>query len=62
MRALEKGKPPAVRPENCTGTVSALWALFEACWSKGPSKRPDAAAVCEFLDENREQLITELEG
>jgi hypothetical protein len=61
MSAIEKGEPPAVRPENCAGTVSRLWDLFEACWIIKPDKRPDAAAVCQFLEENKEQLVAELD-
>jgi hypothetical protein len=61
MRAIEKGKPPALRPENCAGAISGLWDLFEKCWSKDPSERPDAAAICQFLEGNKEQLVTELE-
>ena len=58
---IEEGKPPAPRPKNCTGVVSGLWDLFEEFWSTDPSKRPDAAAVCTFLQENREKLVKELE-
>jgi len=54
MRAIEEGKPPALHPENCTGAISGLWDLFEACWSKEPSERPNAAAVRQFLEENLE--------
>jgi hypothetical protein len=61
MIAIEKGNPPAIRPENCVGAVSRLWDLFEECWREEPSSRPDAAAVCRFLEENREQLVAELE-
>jgi hypothetical protein len=61
MSAIQDGILPAVRPANCAGTVSHLWDIFEACWSIEPSKRPDAAAVCQFLEENGEQLIAELE-
>lgn len=60
MKAIEDGKPPALRPENSTGAVSGLWNLFEECWSKEPSKRPDAAAVCRFLEKNQERLVNEL--
>jgi hypothetical protein len=55
------GRLPATRPKNCTSTILGLWDLFEACWSKDPSKRPSAADVCQFLEENQEQLIAELE-
>jgi hypothetical protein len=61
MTAIEKGKPPAARPANCTGAISRLWDLFEECWRKEPSERPDATAVCQFLEENREQLFADLE-
>jgi hypothetical protein len=61
MRAIEQGKPPALRPKNCTGVVSDLWDLFEECWSTDPSERPDAEAVCRFLQENREKLVNVLE-
>ena len=60
MRAIEKGKSPALRPENCTGVISELWHLFEACWDKEPSMRPDAVATCKFLEDNEVQLIDEL--
>ncbi len=61
MLAIEKGKIPAIRPENCTEAVSGLWDLSEACWNKEPSKRPEAAAICRYLEENKEELIADLE-
>jgi hypothetical protein len=60
MAIIEEGKPPAIRPENCAGIILDLWDLFEACWSTQAFKRPDAAAVCKFL-ENEEELVAELE-
>jgi hypothetical protein len=56
MTAIAEGKPPAVRPANCTEIVSQLWDLFEECWSKDPARRPDAAAICEWLEANMEQV------
>jgi hypothetical protein len=61
MGAIEDGKPPAFHPEICTGTVSDLWDLFEACWSRDPDRRPDAAVLCQFLGEKEEQLVAELD-
>ena len=61
MSAIEKGRSPATRPSNCTDTISGLWSLFEKSWSKDPSERPEAAAICKFLDDNEEKLIAELE-
>jgi hypothetical protein len=58
ISALDKGKPPALRPANCAGD---LWDFFEVCWSIDPDMRPDAVAACQFLEENREQLVTDLE-
>jgi len=60
MKAIERGKSPALRPQICTGVISELWDLFEACWDKEPLKRPDAASVCKFLEDNGVQLIDEL--
>ena len=61
MGAIEGGGSPATRPSNCPGTISGLWDLFEECWSQDPSKRPEAVAICKFLDNNEEKLIAELE-
>jgi hypothetical protein len=60
MRAIDKGNPHAIRPANCTGAVSGLWDLFEKCWSRDVAHRPDAAAICQYLEENKEQLIADL--
>jgi hypothetical protein len=61
MKAIEKGEPPAVRPDDCTGTTASLWDLFEACWIKDPDKRPDASTISRWLEEKGEQLVAELE-
>jgi hypothetical protein len=61
MGAIFRGKPPAVRPANCSGAVSRLWDLFERCWSKEPSMRPDAATILQFLEENWENIAAELD-
>jgi serine/threonine protein kinase len=61
MTAIEDGRPPATRPPNCTDIISGLWSLFEKCWSQDPSERPEAVAICKFLDDNEEKLIAELE-
>ena len=61
MAAIQDGLPPATPLSNCSGTISGLWNLFEACWDKDPSKRPEAATICQFLKDNEEDLIIELE-
>jgi hypothetical protein len=61
MKAIEEDNLPTPRPENCTDTISKLWDLFEACWSKEGYRRRDAVTVCQFLEENKEKLVVELE-
>ena len=43
------------------GAIASLWDLFDICWRKDPAERPDAATICQWLEENGQQLVADLE-
>jgi hypothetical protein len=61
-RDIAEGKPPAIRPDSLNHTKSKLWDHFESCWNTEAQRRPNAAQVLDFLEENGRGIAQPLLG
>jgi len=56
-RQIDKGTPPAPRPNNLNKELSGLWDILEACWRGQPEERPTATTVVEYLELHHESIV-----